>query len=108
MPQSNNYNNNHNNNNKFIAIVNIENKHFLDDPEGETILNDLILKEGYNNIVSVRTAKTLRIELFAKDIKDATFKVKEMCDNLRIYNPIVSNCNIKIKRINNQTEKINS
>ena len=55
-------NKNKNKNNKFIAIVNIENKHFLDDPEGETILNDLILKEGYNNIVSVRTAKSLKIE----------------------------------------------
>src|ERR687890_1841160 len=93
-----------NNNNKFLAIVNIENKHFLDDPEGETILNDLILKEGYNNIVSVRAAKSLRIELFAKDIKEAKTKVKEMCDSLRIYNPIVSNCHIKVKKISNQTE----
>jgi phosphoribosylformylglycinamidine synthase len=98
------YESNHNNN-KFIAIVNIENKHFLDDPEGETILNDLILKEGYNNIVSVRTAKSLRIELIAKDIKEAKSKIKEMCDNLRIYNPIVSYCHIKVKRISNQTDK---
>jgi len=99
-------NNNDNNNNKFIAIVNIENKHFLDDPEGETILNDLILKEGYHNVVSVRTAKSLRIELFAKDIKEAKSKVEEMCDNLRIYNPIVSCCHIKVKRISNQAEKV--
>ena len=98
-------NKNKNKNNKFIAIVNIENKHFLDDPEGETILNDLILKEGYNNIVSVRTAKSLKIELFAKDIKEAKTKVKEMCDDLRIYNPIVSYCHIKVKRIDNRAEK---
>ena len=97
--------NNNQNNNKFIAIVNIENKHFLDDTEGKTILNDLILKEGYNNIISVRTAKSLRIELFAKDIKEAKNKVKEMCDNLRIYNPIVSYCHIKVKKISNQAEK---
>ena len=56
------------NNNKgivFSAILNIENKHFLNDPEGETILNDLILKEGYNDIISVRTAKSIKIEIIA-------------------------------------------
>ena len=31
---------------KFMALVNIENKSFLNDPEGETILNDLILRGG--------------------------------------------------------------
>jgi phosphoribosylformylglycinamidine synthase subunit PurS len=95
-------NNNSNDNNKFVAIVNIENKHFLDDPEGETILNDLILKEGYSNILSVRTAKSLRIELVAKDIKEAKTIVTDMCDNLRIYNPIVSYCHVKVKKINSQ------
>lgn len=84
--------------NKFVAIVNIENKNFLNDPEGETILNDLILKEGYHNITSVRTAKSLKIELFAKDIDDAKSKVKRMCDDLRLYNPIVSDCQIMIKQ----------
>jgi phosphoribosylformylglycinamidine synthase subunit PurS len=84
--------------NVFTAIVNIENKTFLDDPEGETILNDLILKEGYHNIISVRTIKSLKIEIVAKSIDDAKIKIKEMCDNLRIYNPIVSDCKIMIKR----------
>ena len=84
--------------NVFTAIVNIENKSFLDDPEGETILNDLILKEGYHNIISVRTIKSLKIEIEAKSIDEAKIKIKEMCDNLRIYNPIVSDCKIIIKR----------
>lgn len=84
--------------NVFTAIVNIENKSFLDDPEGETILNDLILKEGYHNVISVRTIKSLKIEIVAKSIDDAKIKIKEMCDNLRIYNPIVSDCKIMIKR----------
>ena len=64
----------------------------MNDPEGETILNDLILKEGYNDNISVRTAKSLKIEIFAKDIEEAKTKIKEMCDDLRIYNPIVSDC----------------
>jgi phosphoribosylformylglycinamidine synthase PurS subunit len=84
---------------KFMALVSIENKSFLNDPEGETILNDLILRGGYNNITSVRTAKSLKIELFARDIVEAKSKVKEMCDDLRIFNPIVSDCQISVKKI---------
>ncbi|MBA3750969.1 MAG: phosphoribosylformylglycinamidine synthase subunit PurS [Nitrosopumilus sp.] len=84
----------------YTAIVNIENKNFLDDPEGETILNDLILKEGYHDIVSVRTIKSLKIEIIAKNTDDAKIRIKEMCDNLRIYNPIVSDCRITIKKDN--------
>jgi len=84
----------------YTAIVNIENKNFLDDPEGETILNDLILKEGYRNILSVRTIKSLKIEIIAKNTDDAKIKIKEMCNNLRIYNPIVSDCRIIIKKNN--------
>jgi phosphoribosylformylglycinamidine synthase PurS subunit len=82
----------------FSAFLNIENKHFLNDPEGETILNDLILKEGYNDIISVRTAKSIKIEIIAINIEDAKVKVTEMCDTLRIYNPIVSNCKITVKK----------
>ena len=82
----------------FSAILNIENKHFLNDPEGETILYDLILKEGYNDIISVRTAKSIKIEIIAKNIEDAKVKITEMCDNLRIYNPIVSDCRITVKK----------
>jgi len=82
----------------FSAILNIENKHFLNDPEGETILNDLILKEGYNDIISVRTAKSIKIEIIAKNIEDSKVKITEMCDTLRIYNPIVSDCKITVKK----------
>lgn len=89
---------NNNENKIFLASVSIENKSFLNDPEGETILNDLILKEGYRDIISVRTAKTLIIEIMAKNSDDAEFKIKEMCNNLRIYNPIVSECKIVIQK----------
>ncbi|HEY6535198.1 MAG TPA: phosphoribosylformylglycinamidine synthase subunit PurS [Candidatus Nitrosocosmicus sp.] len=87
-----------NDNNIFIAIVTIENKNFLNDPEGETILNDLILNSGYFDVKSIRTAKSLKIELMAKNMDDAKIKVKKMCDDLRIYNPIVSDCKIMVKR----------
>ena len=92
---------NNNENKIFLANVSIENKSFLNDPEGETILNDLILKEGYHDIISVRTAKTLIIEILAKNSDDAEIKIKEMCDNLRVYNTIVSECKIVIQKNKN-------
>jgi len=80
----------------FTVRVTITNKEFLNDPEGETVLNDLILKENYKDVLSVRSAKSLTIKTLAFDDKDATNKIKLMCDDLRIYNPIVSNCEISI------------
>ena len=81
----------------FIVNVSIENKPFLNDPEGETVLNDLILKENYSDIVSVRSAKSLLSKYLSGNETEALFKVKKMCDDLRIYNPIVSNCELSIK-----------
>ncbi len=83
----------------FIVNVSIENKPFLNDPEGETVLNDLILKENYSDIVSVRSAKSLLVKILSGNENEALFKVKKMCDDLRIYNPIVSNCELSIKKI---------
>jgi len=85
----------------FDVIVSIENKPFLNDPEGETVLNDLILKENYSDVVSVRSGKSLLVKILSLDEREALFKVKKMCDDLRIYNPIVSNCELSIKKIHN-------
>lgn len=76
----------------FEVVVTIENKNFINDPEGETIHKDLILKGGYLNIKSVRTAKVIKLQVLAKTSLEATELIKKMCDDLRIYNPIVSNC----------------
>ena len=51
----------------FLVNVSIENKPFLNDPEGETVLNDLILKEKYSDIVSVRSAKSLLIKILSEE-----------------------------------------
>lgn len=83
---------------RYSVYVNIENKPFLSDPEGETILNDLILKEGYSDVLSIRTSKSLKIDIMANSVDDAKNKVKKMCDDLRLYNPIVSNCDVVMKR----------
>lgn len=79
---------------KFLIAVNIENKAYLDDPEGDTILRDLIVKGGYSNIESVRSVKTLKIVVKSSSEKEALKTVENLCTDLRIYNPVLSDCTI--------------
>ena len=79
---------------KFLIAVNIENKAYLDDPEGDTILRDLIVKGGYSNIESVRSVKTLKIVVRSSSEKEALKTVENLCTDLRIYNPVLSDCTI--------------
>ena len=81
---------------EFTVIVSIENKSFINDPEAETIYRDLILKNKYNKIKSVRTAKLLRFIISANNSSEAENNIKKMCDDLRIFNPLVSDCQVKI------------
>jgi phosphoribosylformylglycinamidine synthase len=80
---------------KFIVQVIIENKPYINDPEGETIHRDLVIKGGYSSIHSVRSAKMLKMMVNSKSERDAEEMVKKMCQELRIFNPVVSNCTIK-------------
>jgi phosphoribosylformylglycinamidine synthase PurS subunit len=80
---------------KFNVQVIIENKPYINDPEGETIHRDLVLKGGYSNVQSVRSAKTLKMVVNSKTEMDAEATVRELCQELRIFNPVVSNCTIK-------------
>ncbi len=81
--------------NKFLIVVTIENKPCINDPEGETIHRDLVIKGGYSNVESVRSAKTLKIIISEKSEKEAEKVVHDLCEDLRIYNPVVSNCTVK-------------
>jgi len=80
----------------FNVIVTIENKPFINDPEGETIFRDLILKNNYKSIKSVRTAKVLKLIVSANNPQEAVEKVKKMCEDLRIYNSLVSNYQVNV------------
>lgn len=82
-------------NRKFIVLVTIENKQFVDDPEGETIHRDLIVKGGYSNVKSVRSSKTLKIIVTAKSEKTAEKVVNNLCRDLRIFNPVISDCIVR-------------
>ena len=74
----------------YIVHVTIENKPGISDPEGKTILNDLVLKGTHQNISQINTAKMLKFSISEKDKETAQSKVQEICDELRIYNPMVS------------------
>jgi len=80
----------------FNVYVTIENKPGISDPEGETILNDLVLKGTNSTITTIKTAKMLKFTIKEKDKKSAKSKVKEICDELRIYNPMVSKITLDV------------
>ncbi|HKZ62332.1 MAG TPA: phosphoribosylformylglycinamidine synthase subunit PurS [Nitrososphaera sp.] len=80
---------------KFVVQVVIENKPYINDPEGETIHRDLVVKGGYSNVQSIRSAKLLKMVVNSKSEKEAEAIVKKLCEELRIFNPVVSNCTVK-------------
>jgi len=79
----------------FEVNVIIENKLELADPEGETILNDLILKDKKTSIKKVHSAKLLKFEIEAKNKELAQKTVMELCNEFRIYNPLVSRVSVE-------------
>jgi phosphoribosylformylglycinamidine synthase len=80
----------------FNVHVTIENKPGISDPEGETILNDLVLKGGDSTISKIKTAKMLKFTIKEKDKKSAQTKIQKICDELRIYNPMVSKITVEV------------
>ncbi|MHA1126963.1 MAG: phosphoribosylformylglycinamidine synthase subunit PurS [Candidatus Heimdallarchaeota archaeon] len=81
---------------KFLAEIIIEGKKNARDPEGETIMRDLMIKQGYTMVDSVRSGKILKVSLEAKDANDAEEICLKMVNELRIYNPVAHLCTIKI------------
>lgn len=74
----------------FKVNVIIENKPEISDPEGDTILHDLILKGNHVAVRKVRSAKMLKFEIEAKNKKLAEKTILDLCNEFRIYNPLVS------------------
>lgn len=78
----------------FRVNVIIENKPEIVDPEGNTILNDLILRNKKTPVKKVRSAKMLRFEIEAKNKDIAEKTIMNLCNEFRIYNPLVSRVTI--------------
>ena len=79
----------------FQVNVIIENKPQINDPEGETILHDLILKGNNSSVKKIRSAKMLKFEVDAKNKKIAEKTVMDLCNEFRIYNPLVSRVSVE-------------
>ena len=81
----------------YIVHVIIENKPNISDPEGDTILNDLVLKNKNPSIKKIRVGKMLKFTVEASGGKKAEKIVENVCQELRIFNPLVSNAVIEAK-----------
>ena len=81
----------------YIVHVIIENKPNISDPEGDTILNDLVLKGNNSSIKKIRAGKILKFTVEASDKKKAEKIVEKICQELRIFNPLVSKVIIEAK-----------
>jgi len=80
----------------YSVHVTIENKPGISDPEGQTILNDLVLKGNNSSVSQIRSAKMLKFTIKEKTKKAAQSKIHKICDELRIYNPMVSQIRIDV------------
>ena len=74
----------------YIVHVIIENKPNISDPEGDTILNDLVLKGNNSSVKKIRAGKILKFTVEASNKKKAEKIVEKICQELRIFNPLVS------------------
>ena len=83
----------------YQVNVVIENKPGISDPEGDTILNDLVLKGKNKNIKKIRSGTILKFSITEKNESIAKTKVVKICDDLRIYNPLVSKVIVTVEKI---------
>ncbi len=78
----------------FDVLVTIENKPSISDPEGQTILNDLVQREGTTNITQIRCSKNLKFTISSESHDAAMEEVRRICEEMRIYNPLVSHIHV--------------
>ena len=74
----------------FQVSVVIENKPGISDPEGDTILNDLVLKDKNTNTSPIRSGTILKFSVTESNEQSAKDSILKICDELRIYNPLIS------------------
>ena len=81
---------------QFMVHVVIENKPGISDPEGETILKDLVLKGSFSSVKKIRSGKMLKFTINESTKDNAEKKIRKLCDELRIYNPMVSKITVDV------------
>jgi len=55
----------------------------------------LVLKGSFSSVSKIRSAKMLKFEIKEKNKNLAKKKIQTLCDELRIYNPVVSKISIE-------------
>ena len=83
----------------FEVSVVISNKPGVREPEGETILHDLVAKSGFEQVEAIRAGKHLRVKVVAADPRSAKRLVERMCNELRIFNPAAHSCEVSLGRV---------
>jgi len=78
----------------FIVEIIMTNKEMARDPVGATIKRDLLSKKGYDMISNVRSGQYLRIHISAENEVKAKEIIEDMCNKLRIFNPVTQNLTI--------------
>ncbi|MFW9866484.1 MAG: phosphoribosylformylglycinamidine synthase subunit PurS [Candidatus Thorarchaeota archaeon] len=78
----------------FIVEIIMTNKEMARDPVGATIKRDLLAKKGYNMVSNVRSGQYLRIHISADNEENAKQIVEDMCNELRIFNPVTQKLTI--------------
>jgi phosphoribosylformylglycinamidine synthase len=81
----------------FTAELVIEGKANVADPEGEVIERDLIQKGGYSTITNLRTGKYIRLSVEANNTQEAHDLLVQMCNELRIYNPVAHSLTVRVQ-----------
>ena len=65
----------------YVVHVIIENKPNISDPEGDTILNDLVLKRNNSSVKKIRAGKILKFTVEAGDKKRQKKLLKRFARN---------------------------
>ena len=76
-----------------ISIV-IENKPGISDPEGDTILNDLVLKDKNTNITQIRSGTILKFSITDSNEQSAKDSILKICDDSTSILEIGGGCGI--------------
>ena len=79
----------------YVVRAIIEIKPELDDPEGDVILKNLILKKN-STVSQVRTSKILTFIIYETNKQTAKSVVTKLCDELRLYNKLVSTMSVDV------------
>ena len=76
------------------VTVHIERRPEIADPEGSTIARSLA-DLGYTEVASVRTGRTLHLDVAGDDAEEVRQRAVEMCEKL-LANPVIEDYRVEV------------